>query len=55
MAQRIRLIVEWALALLFSPPLSKLDLNTEKEMLFRYTAVEALETEGAPPAKPHPR
>ena len=42
-------------ALFLSPPLSKLDLNTEKEMLFRYTAIEALETEGAPPAKPHPR
>jgi NADH:ubiquinone reductase (H+-translocating) len=55
MAQRIRLIVEWTLALFLNPPLSKLDLNTEKEMLLRYTALEALETEGAPPVKPHPR
>jgi len=52
MAQRIRLIIEWTLALLFSPHLSKLDLNTEKEMLCRYMAAEALETEGSPPEKP---
>jgi len=37
-AQRIRLVVEWTLALFFSPPLIKLDLNTEKEMLIRYLA-----------------
>jgi NADH:ubiquinone reductase (H+-translocating) len=55
MAQRIRLIAEWTLALFFSPPLSKLDLNTEKEMLFRYVATEALQTQGASPAKPPPR
>ena len=42
MAQRIRLVVEWTLALFLYPPLSKLDLNTEKEMLSRYTEVERL-------------
>lgn len=42
MAQRIRLVVEWTLALFLYPPLSKLDLNTEKEMLRRYTEVERL-------------
>jgi NADH dehydrogenase len=50
MAQRIRLIVEWTLAIFLSPPLNKLDLNTEKEMLFRYTAIESLETEAVSPA-----
>ncbi|HKD66256.1 MAG TPA: NAD(P)/FAD-dependent oxidoreductase [Candidatus Binataceae bacterium] len=55
MAQRIRLMAEWTLAVFFSPPLSKLDLNTEKEMLLRYMAMEALETQGAPNAKSHPR
>ena len=53
MAQRIRLIVEWTLALLLYPPLSKLDLNTETEMLRRYTDVEPLEKE-RPTAKPEP-
>jgi NADH dehydrogenase len=51
MAQRIRLIVEWTLALFLYPPLSKLDLNTEKEMLRRYTDAERLAREG-PRAKP---
>jgi NADH dehydrogenase len=51
MAQRIRLVVEWTLALFLYPPLSKLDLNTEKEMLRRYTDTEALAAEGSA-AKP---
>jgi NADH dehydrogenase len=54
MAQRIRLIVEWTLALLLYPPLSKLDLNTEKEMLRRYTDEEPAARE-IPAAKPEPR
>jgi NADH:ubiquinone reductase (H+-translocating) len=54
MAQRIRLIVEWSLALFLYPPLSKLDLTTEKEMLLRYTAVEPLATERSA-AKPQPQ
>jgi hypothetical protein len=54
MAQRIRLIVEWTLALLLYPPLSKLDLNTEKEMLRRYTDEEPAARE-IPAAKPDPR
>jgi NADH dehydrogenase len=53
MAQRIRLVVEWTLALFLYPPLSKLDLNTEKEMLRRYTEVERLAGEtSAGNAKP---
>jgi hypothetical protein len=51
MAQRIRLVVEWTLALFLYPPLSKLDLNTEQEMLRRYPDTEAFATEG-PAAKP---
>ena len=35
MAQRIRLMGDWTLALFFPPPLSKLDLDTEKDMLSR--------------------
>lgn len=35
MAQRVRLVVEWTLAIFFPPPLSKLDLDTEKEMMTR--------------------
>jgi NADH:ubiquinone reductase (H+-translocating) len=54
MAQRIRLVVEWTLALFFNPPLSKLDLSSEKEMLSRYTALEPDETEGSAAAKPDP-
>ena len=46
-AQRIRLMVEWSLALLLSPPLSKLDLNTEKQVLVRDMASESLPTKGA--------
>jgi NADH dehydrogenase len=50
-AQRVRLIVEWTLALLLSPPLTKLDLNTEKERLIRYISKEPRATEGAPKSK----
>jgi NADH:ubiquinone reductase (H+-translocating) len=53
MGQRIRLVVEWTLALLLEPPLSKLDLTTEKEMLRRSTEVERLEGE-KPTAKSGP-
>jgi NADH dehydrogenase len=49
MAQRIRLVVEWTLALFLYPPLSKLDLNTEKEMLRRYTEAPAREGSAANP------
>jgi NADH dehydrogenase len=45
MAQRIRLVVEWTLALFLYPPLSKLDLNTEQEMLRRYTEAERVARE----------
>jgi NADH dehydrogenase len=53
MAQRIRLVVEWTLALFLYPPLSKLDLNTEQQMLRRYTDAEPLAGE-RPAAKPEP-
>jgi hypothetical protein len=42
MAQRARLVANWTIGLFFRPPLSKLDLNTEREMLLRYAAVGAL-------------
>ncbi|MBV8139127.1 MAG: NAD(P)/FAD-dependent oxidoreductase [Deltaproteobacteria bacterium] len=45
MPQRIRLVVEWTLALFLYPPLSKLDLNTEREMLRRYAEIERLARE----------
>src|SRR5215469_2063278 len=51
MAQRIRLVVEWTLALFLYPPLSKLDLNTEQQMLRRYTDAEPSARE-RPTAKP---
>ena len=51
-AQRIRLIVEWTLAFLLPPPLSKLDLNTERERLIRYLSREPLATEAAPKSNP---
>jgi NADH:quinone reductase (non-electrogenic) len=54
MAQRTRLIVEWTLALFLHPPLSKLDLNTENEMLRRYTDGEPL-AKDRPAAKPEPQ
>src|SRR5215467_11988303 len=53
MAQRIRLVVDWTLALFLYPPLSKLDLNTEQQMLRRYTDAEPLARE-KPAAKPEP-
>ena len=53
MAQRIRLVVEWTLALFLYPPLSKLDLNTEKEMLRRYTEAERVARESSA-AHPEP-
>jgi NADH dehydrogenase len=42
MAQRARLVANWTLRLFFRPPLTKLDLNSERQMLLRYAAVEAL-------------
>jgi len=45
--------VEWTLALFLYPPLSKLDLNTEQQMLRRYTDAEPLAGE-RPAAKPEP-
>lgn len=53
MAQRIRLVVEWTLALFLYPPLSKLDLNTEQQMLRRYTDAQPSARE-RPAAKPEP-
>jgi NADH:ubiquinone reductase (H+-translocating) len=50
MAQRIRLVFEWTLALFFAPPLSKLDLRTEREMLLRYKDPES-PAQGSPPGK----
>ncbi len=44
MAQRVRLVGDWTIGLFFRPSLSKLDLNSEREMLLRYSAVEALVT-----------
>ena len=42
MAQRVGLVAEWTIGLFFHPSLSKIDLNTEREMLLRYAAVGAL-------------
>jgi NADH dehydrogenase len=42
MAQRVRLVASWTIGLFFRPSLSKLDLNSEREMLVRYAAVGAL-------------
>ena len=55
MAQRIRLVLEWTLALFFAPPLSKLDLRTEREMLLRYKDPESAAAQGSPPGKPDAR
>ena len=44
MAQRVRLVGDWTIGLFFRPSLSKLDLNSEREMLLRYSAVETLVT-----------
>jgi NADH:ubiquinone reductase (H+-translocating) len=46
MAQRVRLAADWTIGLLFHPSLSKIDLNTEREMLLRYAAVGALAESG---------
>jgi NADH:ubiquinone reductase (H+-translocating) len=51
MAQRIRLVFEWALALFFAPPLSKLDLRTEREMLLRYRDTQSVAAQGSPVGK----
>jgi NADH:ubiquinone reductase (H+-translocating) len=46
MAQRVRLVADWTIRVLFRPSLSKIDLNNEREMLLRYAAVEALAERG---------
>ena len=46
MAQRVGLIADWTIGLFFHPSLSKIDLNTEREMLLRYAAVGALADSG---------
>jgi len=46
MAQRVGLVADWTIGLFFHPSLSKIDLNTEREMLLRYTAVGALAESG---------
>ncbi len=52
MVQRIRLMFEWTLAFFFDPPLSKLDVRTEREMLIRYVAAKPLATEGSVAGEP---
>jgi hypothetical protein len=42
MAQRVRIVAAWTISLFFHPPLSKLDLNSETEMLLRDAAVGTL-------------
>ena len=51
MAQSIRLVFEWTLTVFFAPPLSKLDLRTEREMLLRYKDPESPAAQGSPPGK----
>ena len=46
MVQRVRLVADWTIGLFFHPSLSKIDLNTEREMLLRYAAVGALAESG---------
>ena len=46
MAQRVGLVADWTIGLFFHPSLSKIDLNTEREMLLRYAAVGALADSG---------
>jgi NADH dehydrogenase len=46
MAQRVGLVADWTISLFFHPSLSKIDLNTEREMLLRYAAVGALAESG---------
>jgi NADH dehydrogenase len=45
-AQRVRLVAHWTIRFFFHPSLSKIDLNTEREMLLRYAAVRALAENG---------
>jgi NADH:ubiquinone reductase (H+-translocating) len=47
MAQRVRIVAHWTLALFIHRSLSKLDLNSEREMLIRYTAVGTLTEKGS--------
>lgn len=42
MAQRVRLVADWTIALFFHPSLTKVAVNTEREMLLRYAAVGPL-------------
>ncbi len=49
MPQRVRLVADWTIGLLFHPSLSKIDLSTEREMLLRYAAVGALAESGRAP------
>jgi NADH:quinone reductase (non-electrogenic) len=46
MAQRVGLVADWTIGLFFHPSLSKIDLNTEREVLFRYASVSALADSG---------
>ena len=46
MSQRVRLVADWTIGLFFHPSLSKVDLNTEREMLLRYAAVGAVAESG---------
>jgi NADH dehydrogenase len=46
MAQRVRLVADWTIGFFFHPTLSKIDLNTEREMLLHYAAVRALAESG---------
>jgi NADH:ubiquinone reductase (H+-translocating) len=39
-AQRVRIVADWTIGFFFRPSLSKLDLNTEREMLLHYAAIE---------------
>jgi NADH:ubiquinone reductase (H+-translocating) len=42
MAQRVRLVAAWTIGFFFQPSLTKIDLNTEREMLLHYAAVGTL-------------
>ncbi len=46
MTRRVRLVADWTIYLFFHPSLTKVDLNTEREMLLHYAAVEALAESG---------
>jgi hypothetical protein len=43
MAQRVRLVADWTIALMFRPPLTKIDLDSEKTMLLRHGASGTLD------------